>query len=85
MSVPPGSVEPAPRQGGEVTSADGTTIGYARVGQGPAVVLLHGAGQSSENLSRLAGELSDAFAVYVPDRRGRGRSPSYGEFRGLHT
>lgn len=75
----------ASREGGEVTSSDGTTIGYARVGHGPSVVLLHGAGQSSGNLSKLANDLSDAFTVYVPDRRGRGRSPSYGDFRGLRS
>jgi pimeloyl-ACP methyl ester carboxylesterase len=70
---------------GEVRSADGTTIGYQRVGTGPAVVLLHGAGQSSVNLMRLARALSGAFTVYVPDRRGRGRSGPYGEFHGLST
>lgn len=70
---------------GEVRSADGTAIGYQRVGSGPAVVLLHGAGQLSGNLMRLARALAGAFTVYVPDRRGRGRSGPYGEFRGLST
>jgi pimeloyl-ACP methyl ester carboxylesterase len=70
---------------GEVRSADGTAIGYQRVGAGPAVVLLHGAGQSSVNLMRLARALSVAFTVYVPDRRGRSRSGPYGGFRGLGT
>jgi pimeloyl-ACP methyl ester carboxylesterase len=70
---------------GEVRSADGTTIGYRRIGTGPAVVLLHGAGQSSANLMRLAGALAGAFTVYVPDRRGRGRSGPYGEFHGIET
>ncbi|HUC26569.1 MAG TPA: alpha/beta fold hydrolase [Streptosporangiaceae bacterium] len=70
---------------GEVRSADGTAIGFQRVGAGPAVILLHGAGQSSVNLMRLARALSVAFTVYVPDRRGRGRSGPYGEFRGLGT
>jgi pimeloyl-ACP methyl ester carboxylesterase len=70
---------------GEVRSADGTAIGYQRAGTGPAVVLLHGAGQSAANLTRLAGALSGAFTVYVPDRRGRGRSGPYGQFRGLST
>lgn len=69
----------------EVRSADGTVIGYQRVGTGPGVVLLHGAGQSSGNLTRLARALSGASTVYVPDRRGRGRSGPYGEFRGLST
>jgi pimeloyl-ACP methyl ester carboxylesterase len=49
------------------------------------VVLLHGAAQSSTNLRRLAGALSGAFTVYVPDRRGRGSSGPYGEFHGLST
>jgi pimeloyl-ACP methyl ester carboxylesterase len=79
-----GSCDPQPAFG-EVRSADGTCIGYQRAGAGPAVVLLHGAGQSSGNLTRLAGALSGAFTVYVPDRRGRGRSGPYGDFRGLST
>lgn len=70
---------------GEVRSADGTTISYQRTGTGPAVVLLHGAGQSSANLMRLARALSGALTVYVADRRGRGRSGPYGEFHGLGT
>ena len=70
---------------GEVRSADGTTIGYQRVGVGPAVVLLHGAGQLSGNLMRLARALCEVFTVYVPDRRGRGTSGPYGEFHGLRT
>lgn len=86
------SVTPAPdraelpvREWGEVRSTDGTAIGYYRLGEGPGVVLLHGAGQSSGNFSKLAGALSGAFTVVVPDRRGRGRSGPYGEYRGLCT
>jgi pimeloyl-ACP methyl ester carboxylesterase len=75
---------PAPEPG-EVQSADGTAIGYYRIGQGPPVVLLHGAGQSSENFSALATDLSDSFTLFVPDRRGRGRSGPYGEFHGLRS
>ena len=59
---------------GSATSADGTTIGYRRIGDGPGVVLVHGGGQSSQNLMTLAAALSDRFTVYVPDRRGRGMS-----------
>ena len=70
---------------GEARSADGTTIGYYHLGQGPPVVLLHGAGQSSDSFRTLASELSDSFAVFVPDRRGRGRSGPYGEFHGLRS
>ncbi len=74
-----------PSSTGTVTSKDGTTTGYYRFGQGPGLILVHGAGQSSENFRTLACDLSDAFTVYVPDRRGRGMSPSYGEFHGLRT
>jgi pimeloyl-ACP methyl ester carboxylesterase len=70
---------------GEIRSGDGTRIGYLRVGTGPAVVLVHGAGQSSENFTRLALALADEFTVYVPDRRGRGRSGPHGQFHGLST
>ena len=59
---------------GSVTSADGTTIGYRRIGDGPGIVLVHSGGQSSRNLMALAAALSDRFTVYVPDRRGRGVS-----------
>ncbi len=84
MNEEPSASAPGPGSG-EVRSADGTTIGYQRAGTGPAVILLHGAGQSSGNLMRLARALSGAFTVYVPDRRGRGRSGPYGEFHGLRT
>jgi pimeloyl-ACP methyl ester carboxylesterase len=67
---------------GSVTSADGTTIGYRQAGDGPGVVLVHGGGQSSQNLMSLAAALSDRFTVYVPDRRGRGMSGPYCEDHG---
>ena len=57
---------------GSVSSADGTTIGYLRVGQGPAVVILHGSNESARSHTQLALALADAFTVYLPDRRGRG-------------
>jgi pimeloyl-ACP methyl ester carboxylesterase len=74
-----------PPTAGSATSADGTTIGYRRVGSGPGVILVHGAGQSSQNLMTLAAALSDRFTVYVPDRRGRGMSGPYREDHGLRA
>jgi pimeloyl-ACP methyl ester carboxylesterase len=68
---------------GSVSSADGTTIGYRRAGDGPGVVLVHGGGQASQNLMALARALSDRFTVCVPDRRGRGMSGPYGEDHGI--
>src|SRR3954470_3608775 len=62
---------------GAVTSRDGTPIGYRRLGQGPGVVLLHGAMESAHSHMQLAAALADAFTVYLPDRRGRGRSGPY--------
>ena len=66
-----------------VTSADGTTIGYRRLGDGPGVVLVHGGMQAAQNFMKLGAALSDAFTVYVPDRRGRGLSGPFGENYGI--
>ncbi len=77
--------EPPASTTGTVRSADGTVIGFYQMGRGPAAILLHGAGQTAENLRSLAGGLAGAFTVYVPDRRGRGRSGPYGQFCGLRT
>jgi pimeloyl-ACP methyl ester carboxylesterase len=74
-----------PAAAGSVTSADGTTIGYRQAGDGPGVALVHGGGQSSQNLTTLARSLSDRFTVYVPDRRGRGMSGPCREDHGLRT
>jgi pimeloyl-ACP methyl ester carboxylesterase len=54
---------------GSVTSKDGTTIGYRQIGRGPGVVLVHG----------IMERLADTFTVYLPDRRGRGRSGPQGK------
>jgi pimeloyl-ACP methyl ester carboxylesterase len=61
-----------------VTSADGTVIGYRRLGAGPGVVLLHGGVNAAQHLMRLGVGLADAFTVYLPDRRGRGMSGPFG-------
>jgi pimeloyl-ACP methyl ester carboxylesterase len=82
-AVAPEAIEPS--FDGTVTSSDGTTIGYSCVGQGNGLVLVHGAGQTAESFRTLATELASRFTVFVPDRRGRGRSPSYGDFQGLRT
>jgi pimeloyl-ACP methyl ester carboxylesterase len=64
--------------GGVVMSADGTRIGYRRMGQGPSVILLHGGVNASQHMLRLGRALADAFMVYLPDRRGRGMSGAFG-------
>src|SRR5664279_2193880 len=68
---------------GCVMSADGTSIGYRQLGHGPGLVLVHGGGQSAQNLMDLASALSGDFTVYVPDRRGRGTSGPPGDHYGL--
>lgn len=62
-----------------VTSQDGTIIGYRQMGSGPGLILVHGGMQAAQNFMKLASALSDAFTVFVPDRRGRGLSGPYGD------
>jgi pimeloyl-ACP methyl ester carboxylesterase len=64
---------------GSVISRDGTVIGYRQMGRGPGLLLVHGGLNAGQHLMPLAEELSDAFTVYIPDRRGRGLSPYSGE------
>ncbi len=64
----------APYTTGTVISADGTTIGYRQIGQGPALIMLHGANTSGLDFTQLAEGLADFFTIYLPDRRGRGLS-----------
>lgn len=64
---------------GEVTSADGTTIAYRQYGVGPAIILVSGGYLAAQHYSELAAMLSTSFTVYVPDRRGRGRSGPPGD------
>jgi len=68
-----------------VTLADGTRIGYRQLGSGPGVVLLHGGANASQHLMRLGSALARTFAVYIPDRRGRGLSGPIGADYGLRT
>ena len=70
---------------GSVVSSDGTRIGYLRLGQGPAAVLLHGSSESARSHTGLAVALADAFTLYLPDRRGRGMSGPYGPGYGMRT
>jgi pimeloyl-ACP methyl ester carboxylesterase len=68
---------------GSVVSADGTRIGYRRLGQGPGVILLHGGVNASQHMMKLGRALADAFTIYLPDRRGRGMSGAYGPAYGI--
>lgn len=57
-----------------VTSKDGTTIAYDRLGTGPPVVLVCGGSVDRSADTALAGELASDFTVFNYDRRGRGDS-----------
>lgn len=57
-----------------VNSSDGTPIGYARIGAGVPVVLVHGATGNAATLLPVARELARDFTVLSMDRRGRGAS-----------
>jgi pimeloyl-ACP methyl ester carboxylesterase len=68
---------------GSVISADGTRIGYRRLGRVPSVILLHGGVNASQHMMKLGRALADTFTVYLPDRRGRGMSGAYGPAYGI--
>jgi pimeloyl-ACP methyl ester carboxylesterase len=70
---------PTPYTTSSVRSKDGTTIGYRQLGQGPGLIMLHGAMESAQSHMQLAEALADAFTIYLPDRRGRGMSGPFGD------
>jgi pimeloyl-ACP methyl ester carboxylesterase len=57
-----------------VTSKDGTSIAYERMGRGPAVILVGGGLDDGSENAPLAPELAEHFTVYNYARRGRGDS-----------
>ena len=72
-----------PYETGVAFSADGTPIGYRRLGAGPGLIVISGGYLAAQHYMRLAGALADAFTVYVPDRRGRGASGPPGDRFGM--
>jgi len=74
--MPPAASSPHPVTSGSAPSRDGTRIGWLEVGQGPALVVLHGGGRAATYYLPLAQALADRFRVVVPDRRGRGQTPA---------
>lgn len=61
-----------------VVSADGTTISYRTMGDGPGVIVVGGGLKTSEDYLPLAYALAGSFTVHVVDRRGRGASGPQG-------
>ena len=66
---------PAPVSG-QVRSADGTALVFDRSGEGPAVILVHGAftDRTHPLVEDVAAHLAPWFTVFNFDRRGRGAS-----------
>jgi len=65
---------------GTVYSADGTHIGFRRLGAGPAIVMVHGSVSTHTDWMPTAKLLASRYTCYAMDRRGRrgsgaGRSP----------
>jgi pimeloyl-ACP methyl ester carboxylesterase len=58
----------------EVLSADGTRLGVERLGDGPALLAVHGGTADRSRWAPIAGTLSEHFTLYLLDRRGRGAS-----------
>jgi pimeloyl-ACP methyl ester carboxylesterase len=64
------------REIGRVTSSDGTSIAFERVGTGPAVILVDAAGnfRGFSPMPQLAEALAPDFTTFTYDRRGKGAS-----------
>jgi pimeloyl-ACP methyl ester carboxylesterase len=63
-----------------ITSTDGVRLACERAGQGPPLVLLHGAGASAARWNKVLPLLARTFTVYALDRRGRGKSGDAAEY-----
>jgi pimeloyl-ACP methyl ester carboxylesterase len=72
-------IDPVRSNTGQVTSTDGTIIGFRQVGHGLGLVILHGGIRASQHYLRLAQALANVYTVYIPDRRGRGLSGPPGD------
>lgn len=57
-----------------VKSADGTSIGYRKLGSGRPIVLVHGSISTGEQWLAVGEQLARDHTVYIVDRRGRGLS-----------
>jgi pimeloyl-ACP methyl ester carboxylesterase len=64
-----------------VTSADGTRIAVHRRGEGPPLLLVHGALTDHAAWARVAPLLDGEHELLMPDRRGRGLSGDAAEYK----
>lgn len=63
-----------PRLTGGVTVPDGTVIGFQATGDGPSVLLVHGAASDARQWAAVVPLLAVTHTVVAMDRRGRGAS-----------
>lgn len=70
---------------GTVAAPDGASVGYRATGQGPGIVVLHGAMSSGYNHLQLAAAMATRHTVYLADRRGRGLSEAAPPGNGIAT
>jgi len=61
-------------------SVNGTGLYYEVSGSGPAIILIHGNGESHEIFDKLTASLSGDFTVYAVDSRGHGQSEKTADF-----
>ncbi len=62
-----------------VRSNDGTNINYKVLGEGPGILVVHGAFRGAKHYLAMAEHLKDKFTVYIMDRRGRFESGPKGD------
>ncbi|PZG52241.1 hypothetical protein C1I98_07025 [Spongiactinospora gelatinilytica] len=82
LDDPQGNHADAPSTEGEmimsglstITSADGTTIAYEKIGSGPAIIVISNVAEDHTGVAGVAKALSEHFTVISFDRRGRGAS-----------
>jgi pimeloyl-ACP methyl ester carboxylesterase len=65
---------------GSIRSNDGVPIGFTRIGQGPALVFVHGSLSDGDDWGKVVSLLAGRFTCYLMDRRGRGRSGDVPEY-----
>lgn len=68
----------------QITSRDGTIIGFQQSGAGQPLLLVHGTTADHSRWSPISPRLEQHFSVYAMDRRGRGESgdsPDYNIMR----
>lgn len=58
----------------QITSKDGTTIGFERTGEGPPLLLVHGTTADHTRWGGVSPHFESHFTVLAMDRRGRGGS-----------